>query len=176
MTDTSRHYVDNKKLLQAIIEYQASVALAKETGEEVPRITEYIGECFLLIASQLSLKHNFVNYSYRDEMVSDAIENCLLYMHNFDPTKSSNPFAYFTQISYYAFLRRIKKEKRQAEIKGRYIESLDIESFLSTLKQNHDDMEYRNTVLDYLRKQVDSEEITEYKGKTRKPKYLNNEE
>jgi len=179
MTDKSRHYVDNKQFLAALIDYQQAVEAARVAGEERPRVTEYIGSCFLLIASQLSLKHNFANYSYREEMISDAVENCLLYMHNFDPLKYTNPFAYFTQISYYAFLRRIKKEKRQVEIKGKYIESIDIENFLSELKQNHDDLEYRNTVLDFLRKQsADSEgsQQPEYKGKTRKPLYFNTDE
>ena len=105
----SAHYVDNKKFLQAMIEWNDE---CKKKGEQVP-ITNYIGECFLKIATHLSYRPNFINYTYRDEMISDGIENCLQYVKNFNPEKSKNPFAYFTQITYYAFLRRIQKEKKQ---------------------------------------------------------------
>ena len=107
------HYVDNKHLFAVIIEYKASVAEAKANDKPKPLIPNYVGECILLIAKRLSTKPNFVNYSYRDEMISDGIENCISYFDNFDPEKSNNPFAYFTQIIYFAFLRRIQKEKKQ---------------------------------------------------------------
>ena len=118
----SEHYVNNKEFLAAIVEYKEKVALAAERGEAKPRITRYIGECFLKIATHLSFKPNFVNYMYKDDMVCDGIENCIQYIDNFDPTKSRNPFAYFTQIVYYAFLRRIAKEKRQMDIKDKILE------------------------------------------------------
>ena len=85
--------------------------------KNIPPVTNYIGECFLKIATHLSYRPNFINYTYRDEMISDGIENCLQYVKNFNPEKSSNPFAYFTQIIYYAFLRRIQKEKKQTHVK-----------------------------------------------------------
>ena len=100
----SEHYVNNKELLEALIVYRAKVAAAEE-GKPKPRITNYLGECFLKIATHLSYKPNFVNYMFRDDMISDGIENCVQYIHNFDPEKSSNPFAYFTQIIHYAFLK-----------------------------------------------------------------------
>ena len=118
----SEHYVNNKELLQALIVYREKVAHAKENDFPKPRITNYLGECFLKIATHLSYKPNFVNYMFRDDMISDGIENCVQYIHNFDPEKSRNPFAYFTQIIHYAFLRRIQKEKKQLDIKTKIIE------------------------------------------------------
>ena len=118
----SEHYVNNKELLQALIVYREKVVHAKENDLPKPRITNYLGECFLKIATHLSYKPNFVNYMFRDDMISDGIENCVQYIHNFDPEKSKNPFAYFTQIIHYAFLRRIQKEKKQLDIKTKIIE------------------------------------------------------
>ena len=118
----SEHYVNNKELLQALIVYREKVAHAKENDLPKPRITNYLGECFLKIATHLSYKPNFVNYMFRDDMISDGIENCVQYIHNFDPEKSKNPFAYFTQIIHYAFLRRTQKEKKQLDIKTKIIE------------------------------------------------------
>ena len=118
----SEHYVNNKELLEALINYRAEVAVAKAKDLPKPRISNYLGECFLKIATHLSYKPNFVNYMFRDDMISDGIENCVQYIHNFDPNKSKNPFAYFTQIIHYAFLRRIQKEKKQLEIKTKIIE------------------------------------------------------
>ena len=125
----SIHYVDNAKFLEAMKEWKDKCKDAEETGEEPPRISNYIGECFLKIANGLSYRPNFINYTYRQEMISDGIENCLQYIHNFDPDKSKNPFAYFTQIIYYAFLRRIQKEKKQTHIKNKIIENRQYETF-----------------------------------------------
>ena len=110
------HYVDNERFLQEIVDYKKKLVIAKEQGLNKPRVSEYIGKCIYLIAENLSHKPRFMNYSFRDELVSDAIENCFLYFDNFNPDKGSNPFAYFTQIIYYAFHRRISKEE-----KNRYI-------------------------------------------------------
>ena len=104
------HYVANAKFLEAMKEWKDQCKDAEATGDEKPRISNYIGECFLKIANGLSYRPNFINYSYRQEMISDGIENCLQYVHNFDPDKSKNPFSYFTQIIYFAFIRRIQKE------------------------------------------------------------------
>ena len=118
----SVHYVNNKEFLAALIAYKKDVAEAEELGKDKPRITNYLGECFLKIATHLSFKPNFVNYIFKDDMISDGIENCVQYIHNFNPEKSQNPFAYFTQIIHYAFLRRIQKEKKQLEIKNKILE------------------------------------------------------
>ena len=118
----SEHYVNNKEFLEALIVYRAKCAEAEEKGESRPRITNYLGECFLKIATHLSYKPNFVNYMFREDMICDGIENCVQYIKNFDPDKSRNPFAYFTQIIHYAFLRRIQKEKRQLDIRSKIIE------------------------------------------------------
>jgi len=118
----SEHYVNNKEFLAAIIAYKDSIALAEARGEAKPQITNYLGECFLKIATHLSYKPNFVNYMFKEDMICDGIENCVQYINNFNPEKSKNPFAYFTQIIHYAFLRRIQKEKKQLEIRQKIIE------------------------------------------------------
>lgn len=118
----SQHYVNNKEFLDAMIEYKKLLQIAKDLGETKPQIPRYIGECFLKIANHLSFKPNFVNYMFKDDMICDGIENCVRYINNFDPEKSQNPFAYFTQIIYYAFLRRIQQEKKQLEIKNKILE------------------------------------------------------
>ena len=115
------HYVDNKKFLQAMIDWRETWP----DEENNPPVTNYIGECFLKIATHLSYRPNFINYTYRDEMISDGIENCLQYVKNFNPEKSKNPFAYFTQIIYYAFLRRIQKEKKQSHVRNEMIKKQD---------------------------------------------------
>ena len=130
------HYVNNKELLEALIVYRNKVEkhfFSKNSRsptredrskhwEGKPPIPNYLGDCFLKIATHLSYKPNFVNYMFREDMISDGVENCVQYIHNFDPEKSTNPFAYFTQIIHYAFLRRIQKEKKQLEIKNKIIE------------------------------------------------------
>ena len=118
----SEHYVNNKEFLAALIAYREDREIAEAKGLPRPVIPRYIGECFLKIATHLSFKPNFVNYMFKDDMVSDGIENCVQYIHNFNPEKSQNPFAYFTQIIHYAFLRRIQREKRQLDIKNKILE------------------------------------------------------
>lgn len=111
------NYIDNKKFLKEMVAYRRAVRKAKREGLDKPRIPEYVGECFMKIAENLSHKPNFLSYTFREEMISDAIENCVMYADNFNPAKSKNPFAYFTQIVYYAFLRRIQREKKQLYVK-----------------------------------------------------------
>ena len=118
----TEYYVNNKEFLAAITDYREKVHAAKESGDPRPRVTNYLGSCFLKIATHLSYKPNFVNYMFREDMICDGIENCLQYIDNFNPEKSKNPFAYFTQIIYYAFLRRISQEKKQLEIKNKILE------------------------------------------------------
>ena len=127
MTDKkTKHYVNNTDFLNALIEYREKCDQAKKDGKQEPQIPNYIGECFLKIAEHLSRKPNFISYSFRDEMIADGIENCLMYFRNFDPDKSKNPFAYFTQIIYFAFLRRIMKEKKQLYVKYKATEQFGI--------------------------------------------------
>jgi hypothetical protein len=120
------HYINNKDFLKEMIKYRTSIRKAKRLGQPKPQIPRYVGECFMKIAENLSHKPNFLSYTFRDEMVADAIENCVMYVDNFDPAKSSNPFAYFTQIVYYAFLRRIQKEKKQLYVKYKATETAGI--------------------------------------------------
>jgi len=115
----TNHYVNNEQFLKEVIFHNKKCKLAKKEQSQKPIAPNYIGECLLKIANNLSSKGNFRDYPFREEMVLDGVENCLTYMHNFDPKKSKNPFAYFTQIIYYAFLRRIQKEKLQLYTKGK---------------------------------------------------------
>lgn len=119
-----RNYVNNRDLLEALIEYQKKCKEAEDSGDEAPRVPDYIGKCIYQIATRLATKPNFSGYTYKDDMISDGIENCLKYMHNFDPEKSQNPFAYFTRIIWNAFLQRIKKEKKQMYIRFKSSQSM----------------------------------------------------
>ena len=150
------HYVDNKKFLQAMIEYRDKCKKAEEKNRKKPDVTNYIGECFLKIANHLSYRPNFINYTYRDDMISDGIENCLQYMNNFDPQKSDNPFAYFTQIIYYAFIRRIQKEKKQMQVKAKIIANAGVENMMDQLEG--DDAQYQSQMLDFLQRNSKEEE------------------
>ena len=150
------HYVDNKKFLQAMIEYRDKCKKAEEKNRKKPEVTIYIGECFLKISNHLSYRPNFINYTYRDDMISDGIENCLQYMNNFDPDKSDNPFAYFTQIIYYAFIRRIQKEKKQMQVKAKIIANAGVENMMDQLEG--DDAQYQSQMLDFLQRNSKEEE------------------
>ena len=145
------HYVDNKKFLAAIVERKEQLKDAEEADEPKPQISNYLGECILKIANHLSYRPNFINYTYKEEMISDGIENCLQYIDNFDPEKSKNPFAYFTQIIYYAFIRRIAKEKKQQKIKDRILKRSNIQDMI--IVQPHDDeADYQTQYIDFLDK------------------------
>ena len=145
------HYVDNKKFLAAIVERKEQLKDAEEADEPKPQISNYLGECILKIANHLSYRPNFINYTYKEEMISDGIENCLQYIDRFDPAKSSNPFAYFTQIIYYAFVRRITKEKKQQAIKEKMLKQSNIEERIAL--QSHDDEgDYQQQFVDMLDK------------------------
>ena len=122
MPRKKQHYVDNEKFLEVMGDYREKFLQSKDNDTERPMLPEYAGECFLKIAERLSHRPNFINYAFREEMVSDGIENCVMYASNFNPEKSTNPFAYFTQIIYFAFLRRIEKEKKQLYIKYKTME------------------------------------------------------
>jgi hypothetical protein len=133
------HYVNNPDFLAAVVQYKKQCAEAEAGGDPKPRLSNYLGECILKIATKLANRPNFINYSYKDDMILDGIENCIMYFDNFDPAKSSNPFSYFTQIIYYAFLRRIEKEKKQSYIRGKLIRDTTIESFETQGHDNGDD-------------------------------------
>jgi DNA-directed RNA polymerase specialized sigma subunit len=147
------HYVDNKKFLEELINYKKSVDHAKANDLSKPIVSNYLGECFLKIATHLSYKANFINYTYRDDMISDGIENCLVAVEKFDPEKSSNPFAYYTQIIYFAFVRRIQKEKKQQAMKYKMLENVDINQLISHSEGNE---EYVTHLIDLMKKQLDT--------------------
>ena len=149
------HYVNNKEFLAAMVAYKKDCKRAKRLKQVKPPVTDYIGSCFLKIANHLSYRPNFINYTYRDDMISDGIENCLQYLDNFDPEKSNNPFAYFTQIIYYAFIRRIQKEKKQTTIKQKMIADGNYDDM--TLHPG-EDREFKNQFSEYLRQNLPKEE------------------
>ena len=155
MAAKKEHYVNNKEFLAAMVEYKKAVEHAKKKKLDKPPVTDYIGECFLKIANHLSYRPNFINYTYRDDMISDGIENCLQYLDNFNPKTSNNPFAYFTQIIYYAFVRRIQKEKKQTVIKQRMIAEANYDDM--TL-QPGEDREFRNQFTEFLQRNLPLEE------------------
>lgn len=132
-SSTNEHYVSNEELLNSLRTYGIAVRRAKRLHEPKPQVPDYVGECFLKIAERLSRKPNFYGYTFRDEMISDAVENCLLYVDNFDTKKSSNPFSYFTQIIYYAFLRRILREKKHLYVKYKMAEDFLVHQERRTL-------------------------------------------
>lgn len=151
------HYVNNADLLKSIEAYQKACRKAKREGTTKPRIPDYIGKCLMLIAENLSHKPNFLAYSFRDEMISDAIENCVMYFDNFNPKKSKNPFAYFTQIIYFAFIRRIHKEKKQLYVKYKSTEQIGVlneyEQFeLEEAGSNYKQFEMYDNISEFIHK------------------------
>jgi hypothetical protein len=167
----STHYVDNKQLYTVILQYKVDVENAEVQGLSKPQIPNYVGECILLIAQRLATKPNFINYSYREEMISDGIENCISYFDNFDPSKSDNPFAYFTQIIYFAFLRRIQKEKKQVYIKHKtaensmvfneIIEQADGDDFMPVLEIDADNI---SEFIRAFEENIDKKKVKRKKG------------
>lgn len=156
-----RNYVDKNELVTALGIYTAKYREAEAVGDPRPEIPKYIGECIWNIAKGLSMRGNFSNYSFREDMVMDGVENCLLYMHNFDPAKTNNPFGYFTQIIWYAFLRRIAKEKKQMYI--RYKSSIEMSSLGNTY-EGESSLSASGVNLDYINGFVE-----EYESKLKKP-------
>ena len=151
----STHYVDNSKFLEELVKYKKKVTEAKDKNIPKPIVSNYLGECFLKIATHLSYKANFINYTYRDDMISDGIENCLVAVDKFDPEKSKNPFAYYTQIIYFAFVRRIQKEKNQQATKYKILENIDLNQLLVHSDGNE---EYVSQVIDLMKRQMDNVE------------------
>ena len=160
------HYVDNKALLASMIVYRDSVIDAKSKDQERPRVPNYIGECIMKIAQHLSYKPNFINYTYKEEMISDGIENCLLYIDNFNPEKSSNPFAYFTQIIYYAFIRRIQKEKKQTYVKYK---SLENQELIDEIMQGPNGTPVKNNFMEFIQSNMD-DFLSDFEENQRKKK------
>ena len=154
MTDKKKHYVDNDKFFLEIKKWKQRVIDAREVDDPDPPSTEYMGECFLKISENLAWRPNFINYTFRDDLVSDGIENCLLYAHNFNPEKSKNPFSYFTQIIHHAYIRRITKEKKQMHIKYRIIEE---EQLKEQLESTIEDIANHSLAKQY-KKYIDSHE------------------
>ena len=161
------HYVDNKQFLAEMIKWKKEIREAEDSGDDRPPVSNYIGECFLKIAERLCSKSNFMNYPYKDEMIGDGIENCLMYAHNFNPRKSKNPFSYFTQIIYYAFLRRIEREKKQAYIKFKLTEDMDDGTLHKWFKENYfEKSSEREALSEHF--SISERDIQKYEPKKRK--------
>ena len=156
----SEHYVNNADFSQAVVTYVRTVNEAKQTSKTLPVVPDYIAQCFLSIAEGLSHKSNFIRYTYREEMVMDAVENCLKAIENYDieaatRTGKPNAFAYFTQITWYAFLRRIAKEKKQQDIKLKYLTRSGIENFVDGDMSDDYAMNVVGSFVDTLRDRID---------------------
>ena len=154
------HYVNNAQFSQAVVDYVASANQATEAGKDVPIVTDYIASCFLKIAEGLSHKSNFVRYTFREEMVMDAVENCLRAIKNYNleaatRTGKPNAFAYFTQISWYAFLRRIQKEKREQDIKLKFINESGLAEFMVDPDEDPESARAIQSFVDTLRRKID---------------------
>ena len=161
-------YVDNKKFLEEMTIYYKACQEAEAIGEESPRINEYIGTCIYEIANRLSHKPNFINYPFREEMVGDGIENAVKCIRNFNPEKSSNPFAYFTQVIYFAFIRRIQREKKNLYIKHKIMEKNIIDT--SLMEEGEADINVALIPTDYMNDFVRNYEESMQKKKTPKKK------
>ena len=145
---TTVHYVDNKALFEALVVWQKDTRRAHRKKQPKPPLPDFVAECMMKMANRLSQKAGFVNYTYREDMVGDALESCLRYIHNFNPTKSTNAFAYITQIIHNAFIRRIQKEQKQLYVKMRIVDQADfIDSYE---RQSGDDAHYNNSYVTYL--------------------------
>lgn len=164
--DNPSHYVDNKRFYAEIKEYREAYDLAKANGTEPPRISNYLGECVLKIATGLAMKHNFRNYSYIDLMIGAGVETCIKNMHVFDPSKSENPFSYFTQACYYAFIHVIQKEKKESLTKKKLILSSAIDTF--DLQAHDEDGEFAIPLIEYINS-ITSDDVKEIESK-KKPK------
>jgi hypothetical protein len=156
----SIHYVNNADFSQAVVEYVERVNVAKAKNKPLPVVTDYIAQCFLRIAEGLSHKSNFIRYTYREEMVMDAVENCLKAIGNYDleaatRTGKPNAFAYFTQITWYAFLRRIAKEKKQQDVKLKYLTQSGIENFVDLELGDEMSQQVVGAFVDNLRDRID---------------------
>ena len=165
MEQKKPHYVDNKLFFAEMEKWKSEINESDEVDDLPPMVTEYMGECFYKIATHLSYRPNFINYTYREEMIGDGIENCIRYAKNFNPEKSKNPFAYFTQIIYYAFIRRITKEKKQTSIKQKIIDNTSTKTY--DIMEGDDDV-YSNTYMEFLRDNLDEKEIPKPKRKKSK--------
>ena len=165
MEQKKQHYVDNKLFFAEMEKWKSDIDESDEVDDLPPMVTEYIGECFYKIATHLSYRPNFINYTYREEMIGDGIENCIRYAKNFNPEKSRNPFAYFTQIIYYAFIRRITKEKKQSAIKQKIIDNTSMKTY--DVMPGDDDI-YENTYIEFLRENLDEREVPKQKRKRSK--------
>ena len=170
MKRASIHYVNNKEFSQAVVDYCLTVEEAKANKTQLPIVTDYIASCFLRISEGLSHKSNFIRYTYREEMVMDAVENCLRAIENYNieaatRTGLPNAFAYFTQISWYAFLRRIAKEKKQQEIKLRYLSQSGIEDYIVSGNMDAGSQQVVQAFVDTLKGRIDrvKEKDTELK-------------
>lgn len=162
----SIHYVNNADFSQAVVEYVQSVNKAKEEGNPLPIVTDYIAQCFLRIAEGLSHKSNFIRYTYREEMVMDAVENCLKAIENYNieaatRTGKPNAFAYFTQITWYAFIRRIAKEKKQQDVKLKYLTASGIENFIDNELGDEMSAQVVGAFVDTLRDRIDKVKHTD---------------
>jgi methyl-accepting chemotaxis protein len=172
------HYVNNRDFSNAIVEYVTEANAAIDNGDQPPVVTRYIAECFLKICEGLSRKSNFVRYSYREEMVMDAVENCLKAIKNYNvenATRSGKPnaFGYFTQIAWFAFIRRIQREKKQQDVKLRFIAEGALDEFMVDANEDPEAAKAVQSFVDNLRRRIDDVKDKDQKFSTYKKKMTN---
>lgn len=136
--------------------YDYQKYLSDPVSMEQPKIPDYVGLAIMLIASKLGKKFNFGGYSFNDEMQADAVENCLRYINNFNPEKSNNPFAYFTQIIKFAFIRRILKERKQQYIKYKNLQNMFTTEDLVEHGAISRHGTFHDTITDFVKKYEDA--------------------
>jgi hypothetical protein len=160
-----KNYINNRDFFEALVAYKKLCQEAEDSGEEKPMVPDYIGKCIWQIATRLATKPNFSGYTFKEDMIMDGVENCLLYLHSFNPEKTENPFAYFTQVIWYAFLRRIAKEKKQM-----YVRYKSSQSMLATggTYEGNDISLYLNTDVDYINNFIQDYEDKMHRDKNKK--------
>lgn len=170
VVEKPNHYVSNDEFYKAIVEFKKKVQSAEDQGLPRPVIPHYIGDCLIKIANKLSYSPNFINYTFRDEMIADGLENCINYFHNFDPDKSTNPFSYFTQIIYFAFLRRIQREKKYMYVKHKATQQKMINHELMNLQELDELSDFDIEITDYTSNEYMDTFIEQFEENVKKKK------
>lgn len=167
---SKEHYVSNEDFYNAVVGFKQKALEATQSGQPRPVIPRYVGECLIKIATKLSYSPNFINYTFRDEMIADGLENCINYFHNFDPAKSKNPFSYFTQIIYFAFLRRISKEKKYMYVKHKVTQQKMISHELMNVQELDELGEFDIHITDYTSNDYMDNFINQFEATAEKKK------
>jgi len=165
-------YVDNKKLSKELGKWAKIVREDIKAERKRTPMTDYLGECVFLICNNMGFMPQFINYTYKDEMIGDAIENCIKYSKNYDGDKYNNAFGYISKIAYQAFVRRINISNKRYRDHLNYIRSnVNAEEFTDAINaDNPNDIKGYTTHMDYLASVIDDMNIELPPEKPRKKK------